>query len=90
MLTNIQKQIEYAETKPWFPAYISNLKRAKETDTINNFQTTIVNLFVWQKTPEGEEFWSKIDDELSHYSSELLIDNILEKYPKEKYPEYYL
>ena len=57
--------------QPWLPQFINNCIAEKNSpEKILSYLlgaeslSTINDAFLWVDTPEGREFWSKIDDEM--------------------------
>lgn len=57
--------------QPWLPQFINNCIAEKNSpEKILSYLlgeesfSTINDAFLWADTPEGREFWSKIDDEM--------------------------
>lgn len=47
--------------------YILFLDNCKERNTLEYELTDIQGSFVWSTTPEGLEFWNKVNDEFNNY-----------------------
>lgn len=57
--------------QPWLPQFINNCVAAYNSpEQILHYllgkesPSTVNSAFYWAKTPEGKDFWSKIDDEM--------------------------
>lgn len=69
--------IEYAQSKNWFPQFCKNFDEAfarkqEENGNIVDFESYVREVppkrfinkaFLWERSPEGFEFWNDIDDE---------------------------
>lgn len=57
--------------QPWLPQFINNCVAAKDPPSLilsyllgAESPGTVNDAFWWADTPEGRDFWSKIDDEM--------------------------
>lgn len=65
------KASEWILKQPWLPQFINNCIAAKNSPEQILFYllgaespSTVNGAFSWAETPEGRDFWSKIDDEM--------------------------
>lgn len=71
------KASEWILKQPWLSQFVNNCvanKRAPNRILAYllgaESYSTIFNAFTWSSTPEGEDFWSEIDDEIEEVSEE--------------------
>lgn len=71
------KASEWILKQPWLSQFVDNCVAIKTSpDMILAYllgaesYSTIFSAFHWSYTPEGEDFWSKIDDEIEEVSEE--------------------
>lgn len=71
------KASEYIMKQPWLKAFIKNaIKDGKTPSDIlrallgENGSYTVDFMFIWNNTPEGSSFWSKIDSEMELVSEQ--------------------
>lgn len=71
------KASEWILKQPWLSQFINNcIEIETSPDMIlayllgTNSYSTIFSAFPWEGTPEGRDFWSKIDDEIDEVSEE--------------------
>lgn len=69
------KASEWILKQPWLPQFINNCIAAKNSpEEILLYllgaesHNTIWSVFTWSHTPEGGDFWSKINDEIEEVS----------------------
>lgn len=82
-------ELTYAEKQDWFLAFLANAASSDWEDLGND--TTVIDSFRWDGTPEGHEFWSKINCHLQQgeeYSFDFKSE-VRSKYG-EKYPEIFV
>lgn len=71
------KASEWILKQPWLSQFVDNCVAIETSpDRILAYllgaesYSTIFNAFTWSSTPEGEDFWSEIDDEIEEVSEE--------------------
>lgn len=74
-MTKKEKTLQWLKDNGVYKQFVKNVeKRPIFIDW--NF---IASAFIWEDTPEGPSFWSKIDDEYSHWYHEEFDDEFLYK-----------
>jgi hypothetical protein len=99
-MKTLEECINYMSSKPYFSQFVYNTVCGdiciNENTHFRNINCSIVDVFIWDKTPEGGNYWYKIDKELidakcipdACYTD--VKNKIIEMYPKYKYPELYI
>ena len=80
-------QLEYYKNEPWFSQFIHNILHYPFTSSSE--VVSLINSFIWKHSPEGYEFWSRIDESIDHPSEDLYAI-VRELYPSDQFPEYYI
>jgi hypothetical protein len=69
------KASEWILKQPWLSQFVDNCMAGGNTPAMtlsyllgNESPCTVNEAFYWAKTPEGRDFWSNIDDEMSDIS----------------------
>lgn len=76
MEINVNPKVsEWILKQPWLPQFVNNCIAIETSpDEILSYllggesYSTIWSAFTWSNTPEGGDFWSKIDDEIEEVS----------------------
>lgn len=89
MIDQIQTQVDYARTQPWFSVWINALHSCSSEYT----GYSIVDLIYWAETDEGQTFWQRIEDRLRAIPNFKRLDDLeladLKPYLPD-YPEIFL
>ena len=71
------KASEWILKQPWLPRFVNNCIAIETSPDVilayllgGESHSTIWSAFTWSDTPEGGDFWSKIDDEMSEVGEE--------------------
>lgn len=62
-MKNYVQIADYIRKARWFGEFLENLRRERGSHDINDFlnglygEETIVDAFVWAKTPQGRSYW---------------------------------
>lgn len=72
-----QKASEWILKQPWLSQFVDNCVAIKTPPDMilayllgTESYSTIFSAFTWSHTPEGGDFWGKIDDEIEDVSEE--------------------
>lgn len=76
-LTNILHACRYQMPHAWFATAVKGLNRQYMTSKLFGCRTDDIcfsNAFIWDQTPEGQQFWSKIDAICMGYKEPVEVD----------------
>lgn len=63
---------KWLEKQEWFDAWVENM-RLQDVEYVEEYirgfrgEITLVNSFVWQMTPEGDDYWQEIDKQFKEW-----------------------
>lgn len=67
-----QAQLAYISQQPYFYQWLTNLTNYLHCPSYNHFSyNSLIDSFHWDKTPEGDSFWSEIHDSFSFFKDRL-------------------
>lgn len=71
------KASEWILKQPWLSQFVDNCIAAENSPAMilsyflgTESANTVNDGFLWSNTPEGSEFWSRVDDEMGEVSDE--------------------
>ena len=69
-MNQIQTQVDYARTQPWFSAWVNALHSCDADET----GQSIVDLIYWAETDEGRTFWQRVETQLKSILNVKYVD----------------